>query len=150
VGQVKRQGAKLGSMGGEWRDSTADFVRQMGYREYARYLSFHFPFTHERALLEHLRAAPWNFDQRHFKARSAPVPSVVGKGNIVADSPFTWNRISCASCPSAQPARTGSERFTYIQFIHFMSSTQASTRCGFEPRTAATEVPRMAPRDQPN
>lgn len=68
VTQVKRQEAKLGAMAGEWHESTADFVRQMGYREYARYLSFHFPFTHERSLLEHLRAAPWNFDQRHFKA----------------------------------------------------------------------------------
>ena len=41
---------------------------QMGYREYARYLSFHFPFTHERSLLEHLRACPWKFDQSKFKA----------------------------------------------------------------------------------
>ncbi|KAK9819946.1 hypothetical protein WJX72_004261 [[Myrmecia] bisecta] len=48
--------------------SCEDFLRQMGYREYARYLSFHFPFTHERSLLEHLRAAPWKFDQRLFKA----------------------------------------------------------------------------------
>lgn len=39
----------------------------MGYREYSRYLSFHFPFTHERSLLEHLRACPWRFDQRLFK-----------------------------------------------------------------------------------
>uniref|UniRef100_A0A061S2Y5 Cryptochrome 1 n=1 Tax=Tetraselmis sp. GSL018 TaxID=582737 RepID=A0A061S2Y5_9CHLO len=48
--------------------SCADFLRQMGYREYGRYLSFHFPFTHERSLLEHLRACPWNFDQSLFKA----------------------------------------------------------------------------------
>lgn len=48
--------------------SCADFLRQMGYREYSRYLSFHFPFTHERSLLEHLRACPWNFDQSLFKA----------------------------------------------------------------------------------
>lgn len=39
----------------------------MGYHDYGRYLSFHFPFTHERALLEHLRACPWNFDQSLFK-----------------------------------------------------------------------------------
>ena len=38
------------------------------YREYSRYLSFHFPFTHERSLLEHLRACPWRWDQGHFKA----------------------------------------------------------------------------------
>ncbi|CAL8468600.1 g8140 [Coccomyxa elongata] len=65
---AKRQEAKLSSQDGGWADSTKDFLRQMGYREYARYLSFHFPFTHERSLLEHLRAAPWNFDQRLFKA----------------------------------------------------------------------------------
>ncbi|KAK9843673.1 hypothetical protein WJX81_001963 [Elliptochloris bilobata] len=46
----------------------AAFLQQMGYREYARYLSYHFPFTHERSLLEHLRAAPWRFDQGLFKA----------------------------------------------------------------------------------
>lgn len=46
----------------------ASWSVQMGYREYARYLSFHFPFTHERSLLEHLRACPWKFDQRKFKA----------------------------------------------------------------------------------
>jgi hypothetical protein len=45
-----------------------DFLRQLGYREYSRYLSFHFPFTHERSLLEHLRAVPWRFDQTLFKA----------------------------------------------------------------------------------
>ncbi|KAK9859773.1 hypothetical protein WJX84_001839 [Apatococcus fuscideae] len=32
------------------------------------YLSFHFPFTHERSLLEHLRFVPWRLDQRLFKA----------------------------------------------------------------------------------
>jgi cryptochrome 1 len=37
-------------------------------RRYSRYLSFHFPFTHERSLLEHLRAVPWRFDQHLFKA----------------------------------------------------------------------------------
>lgn len=77
VGQAKRQEAKLSSQDGGWADSTKDFLRQMGYREYARYLSFHFPFTHERSLLEHLRAAPWNFDQRLFKARPAWTPSSV-------------------------------------------------------------------------
>jgi cryptochrome 1 len=44
------------------------FRKQLGYREYARYLSFHFPFTHERAMLEHLRAIPWRYDQQLFKA----------------------------------------------------------------------------------
>lgn len=48
--------------------SVSDFLRQLGYREYSRYLSFHFPFTHERALLEHLRAIPWRLDQSLFKA----------------------------------------------------------------------------------
>jgi hypothetical protein len=54
--------------GGGGGTSVADFLRQLGYREYSRYLSFHFPFTHERSLLEHLRAVPWRFDQRLFKA----------------------------------------------------------------------------------
>jgi len=44
------------------------FYKQLGYREYSRYLSFHFPFTHERAMLEHLRAVPWRYDQKMFKA----------------------------------------------------------------------------------
>lgn len=56
---------------GEGGSSVADFLRQVGYREYSRYLSFHFPFTHERSLLEHLRAVPWKFDQRLFKVRCA-------------------------------------------------------------------------------
>jgi hypothetical protein len=33
----------------------------------ARYLSFHFPFIHERALMAHLRACPWRLDQGAFK-----------------------------------------------------------------------------------
>lgn len=53
------------------RNSCADFLRQMGYREYSRYLSFHFPFTHERPLLQHLRACPWRLDQGAFKV---PLP----------------------------------------------------------------------------
>ena len=48
--------------------AVSDFLRQLGYREYSRYLSFHFPFTHERSLLEHLRAVPWRLDQALFKA----------------------------------------------------------------------------------
>ena len=48
--------------------SVAAFQRSMGFREYGRYLSFHFPFTHERALLEHLRAFPWRYNAADFKA----------------------------------------------------------------------------------
>lgn len=44
-----------------------DFLQQLGYREYSRYLSFHFPFTHERSLLEHIRACPYNFCPMRFK-----------------------------------------------------------------------------------
>eukprot|EP00889_Picochlorum_renovo_P002476 jgi/Picre1/29506/NNA_004892.t1 len=44
------------------------FYKQLGFREYSRYLSFHFPFTHERSMLEHLRAVPWRYDQTLFKA----------------------------------------------------------------------------------
>ncbi|CAK0781020.1 hypothetical protein CVIRNUC_005258 [Coccomyxa viridis] len=65
---VKRREARQGAHAAEWAQSTTDFLRQMGYREYARYLSFHFPFTHERSLLEHVRAAPWRYDQSLFKA----------------------------------------------------------------------------------
>jgi hypothetical protein len=66
--QVKQREADFGKTGNEAGvDSCRDYIQQMGYREYARYLSFHFPFTHERSLLEHLRACPWNFDQRLFK-----------------------------------------------------------------------------------
>jgi deoxyribodipyrimidine photolyase len=46
----------------------ADFFRQIGFREYSRYLSFHFPFTHERSMLGYLRAVPWRYDQSLFKA----------------------------------------------------------------------------------
>ncbi|GFH29708.1 phytochrome-like protein cph1, partial [Haematococcus lacustris] len=48
-------------------NSCKDFLQQMGYREYSRYLSFHFPFITERALLAHLRACPWRLDQAAFK-----------------------------------------------------------------------------------
>ncbi|KAG2450020.1 hypothetical protein HYH02_000124 [Chlamydomonas schloesseri] len=48
--------------------SCDDFLQQMGYREYSRYLAFHFPFIHERSLLRHLRACPWRIDQHAFKA----------------------------------------------------------------------------------
>jgi deoxyribodipyrimidine photolyase len=48
--------------------AVADFLQQLGYREYSRYLSFHFPFTHERSLLEHLRATPWVHCPMRFKA----------------------------------------------------------------------------------
>ena len=46
-----------------------DFLRQIGYHEYSRYLSFHFPFTHERSLLEHVRAVPWANCPMRFKVR---------------------------------------------------------------------------------
>jgi deoxyribodipyrimidine photolyase len=48
--------------------SVAAFQRALGLREYGRYLSFHFPFTHERALLEHLRPFPWRYHAGDFKA----------------------------------------------------------------------------------
>jgi deoxyribodipyrimidine photolyase len=48
--------------------SCLDFLQQMGYREYSRYLSFHFPFITERSMLAHLRAVPWRLDQAAYKA----------------------------------------------------------------------------------
>jgi len=80
-GEISARGiyAAATAKGKEWSDNNnnssgsgahavQDFLRQLGYREYSRYLSFHFPFTHERSLLEHLRAVPWRFDQSLFKA----------------------------------------------------------------------------------
>ncbi|KAG2427955.1 hypothetical protein HXX76_011942 [Chlamydomonas incerta] len=54
--------------GADTARSCDDFLQQMGYREYSRYLAFHFPFIHERSLLRHLRACPWRIDQHAFKA----------------------------------------------------------------------------------
>jgi hypothetical protein len=34
--------------GGDLASSCRDFLQQLGYREYGRYLAFHFPFIHER------------------------------------------------------------------------------------------------------
>ena len=59
--------------------SCEHFLRYLGFREYGRYLSFHFPFTHERSLLEHLRAAPFKFDQQHFKVSTLKQTSAAGK-----------------------------------------------------------------------
>lgn len=72
--QVKQREAAFAASGEKEaaravRVSCDDYLRQMGYREYSRYLSFHFPFTHERSLLEHLRACPWKWNQSHFKVR---------------------------------------------------------------------------------
>ena len=72
VNQVKQREAAFAASGEKEAAravarSCDDFLRQMGYREYSRYLSFHFPFTHERSLLEHLRACPWKWNQSHFK-----------------------------------------------------------------------------------
>ncbi|GBG70219.1 hypothetical protein CBR_g6351 [Chara braunii] len=44
------------------------FLRSLGFREYSRYLSFNFPFTHERSLLANLKWFPWRVDERMFKA----------------------------------------------------------------------------------
>ena len=58
INQVKQREAAFAASGEKEAAravsrSCDDYLRQMGYREYSRYLSFHFPFTHERALLEH-------------------------------------------------------------------------------------------------
>ena len=60
----------------EWRregvgygpESVETFLRSLGYREYSRYLSFNFPFTHERALLANLKSFPWRIDEVAFTA----------------------------------------------------------------------------------
>lgn len=58
--------AKDGSMLGE--DSINFFLKSIGFREYSRYLSFNFPFTHERSLLANLKSFPWRVDEGFFKA----------------------------------------------------------------------------------
>lgn len=44
-----------------------DFLKQLGLREFSRYISFHFPFTHKRSMLEHLQHVPWNYDHELFR-----------------------------------------------------------------------------------
>lgn len=66
-GAVTAVGAALAAAGADPAPA-ASFLRQLAFREYGRHMCFHFPFTHERSLLEHLRAAPWRLDQRLFKA----------------------------------------------------------------------------------
>ncbi|PKI65243.1 hypothetical protein CRG98_014392 [Punica granatum] len=58
--------AKEGNTQGQ--ESATLFLRAIGLREYSRYLCFNFPFTHERALLSHLKFFPWQADQARFKA----------------------------------------------------------------------------------
>ena len=55
-----------GSLFGE--ESINLFLRSIGFREYSRYLSFNFPFTHEKSLLSNLKSFPWRADEGFFKA----------------------------------------------------------------------------------
>lgn len=64
---VKQREAAWSAQQGGPMGSCVDFLQQIGYREYSRYLSWHFPFTHERSLLEHVRACPYRIDQGLFK-----------------------------------------------------------------------------------
>ncbi|KAL3687848.1 hypothetical protein R1sor_014157 [Riccia sorocarpa] len=58
--------ARENTSGGE--QSVSLFLRAIGFREYSRYLSFNFPFTHERSLLANLKSFPWKVDEVSFKA----------------------------------------------------------------------------------
>nr|KJB38414.1 hypothetical protein B456_006G253700 [Gossypium raimondii] len=49
-------------------ESVTLFLKAVGLREYSRYLTFNFPFTHERPLLSNLKYFPWNADVNRFKA----------------------------------------------------------------------------------
>lgn len=69
MAQVRQCQGEWLAAGAEKSVSCDDFLQQMGYREYSRYLAFHFPFIHERSLLRHLRACPWRIDQAAFKVR---------------------------------------------------------------------------------
>mmetsp|Transcript_6370 Transcript_6370/g.14137 ORF Transcript_6370/g.14137 Transcript_6370/m.14137 type:complete len:935 (-) Transcript_6370:1153-3957(-) len=66
--RVRQAQVEALAAGVDRNQSCIDFMRQMGYREYGRYLAFNFPFIHERSLLAHLRACPWRLDQAAFKA----------------------------------------------------------------------------------
>eukprot|EP00897_Mesotaenium_endlicherianum_P001685 jgi/Mesen1/1544/ME000134S00662 len=57
-----------GGGGGAGAESVDMFLRAIGFREYSRYLSFNFPFTHERSLLANLKSFPWRVDEHVFKA----------------------------------------------------------------------------------
>ncbi len=69
LAQVRQCQGEWLAAGADKSVSCDDFLQQMGYREYSRYLAFHFPFIHERSLLRHLRACPWRIDQAAFKVR---------------------------------------------------------------------------------
>lgn len=49
------------------RSVVANFLKQLGLREFSRYISFHFPFTHKRSMLDHLQHVPWNYNQEWFR-----------------------------------------------------------------------------------
>jgi len=100
---VKRQEAA----GAASAAACAAFLQQMGYREYARYLSYHFPFTHERSLLEHLRAAPWRFDQSMFKARrpARRPPRAHGAASAVSRNQSQMLTSCALSCRAPSPVQ---------------------------------------------
>lgn len=79
-------------------DSCRQFMQQMGYREYARYLSFHFPFTHERSLLEHLCFVPWRLDQRLFKVGPTLCLSIASCSGVAAWQLVTWHKHLSLRC----------------------------------------------------
>eukprot|EP00775_Hariotina_reticulata_P005124 gene5124-5364_t len=66
--RIRALQAEWQAAGADNQKSCQDFLQQLGYREYSRYLSFHFPFLHEKPLLSHLRGVPWNLDTTDFKA----------------------------------------------------------------------------------
>ena len=65
--QLKKMRQECEARGVNEFASIDGFSKQLGYRDYSRYILFHNPFTHERPMLEHLRAVPWNYDQDLFK-----------------------------------------------------------------------------------
>jgi FAD binding domain of DNA photolyase len=100
--------------------SCDDYLRQMGYREYSRYLSFHFPFTHERSLLEHLRACPWKWNQSHFKvwAQLSMLPSP-RSDQREHRSPITGEQPWCsASSVSSRKCLSSSKCLLNLSFEH--------------------------------
>ncbi|PIA52145.1 hypothetical protein AQUCO_01000194v1 [Aquilegia coerulea] len=58
--------ANEGNTTGE--ESVNLFLKSIGLREYSRYISFNYPYTHEKPLLGHLKFFPWVVDENYFKA----------------------------------------------------------------------------------
>jgi len=63
---VRLRAEKVGGEGADWRDSR--FITEVGWREFAHHLLFHFPHTPSEPLRENFQHFPWREDAIGFKA----------------------------------------------------------------------------------